>query len=135
MDETSKLHSLDLKEAVISEGKVEGAEETYFFERHDGSVVSVREQEAWNILKGRTPIVGLRYRQPKLIGVSSGNIFQRAVIEAQALIRAGKIAEAREIMNKGQAEELEAARGNIKYPRDFDTIDRSGNPVRIQDLR
>ncbi len=135
MDDTSKLNSLPIKDAVVTEGKVEGAQETYFFERMDGSVISVLEEEAWNIMKGRTPIVGFRHNTPKLIGVSDGQIFQRAVLESQGFLREGKVIEAQAILKKGQADELEAARGKFKRPRDFDTIDRRGRPINISDLR
>jgi hypothetical protein len=135
MEDLSKLSSLPIKEAVVVEGKVEGAEKTFFFERHDGSILSVQEREAWGIMKGRTSIVGFRHKQPKLLGVSDGQIFQRAVLESQSLIREGKVEEARALIRKGQEEELEKARGNMIMPRDFDTIDRQGNPIKISDLK
>lgn len=114
---------------------VEPATKTFFFERHDGSVIPVQEYEAFVLLKGGNKVLGPYQIPPKLIGVSDGTKFQQAVSEAHALVREGRQEEARARLKQGEAEEFEAAKGNIERPRNYDTIDRNGRPVRIQDLR
>jgi hypothetical protein len=115
--------------------KLETPQKVYFFERFDGSVICVQEQEANTLLKGRIKVLGPQNAKPKLIGVSDGMKFYQAVQEAHALHREGKTAEALQRLRDGETEELEAARGHIERPRDFDAIDTNRNPVNIGLLR
>lgn len=112
----------------IKINKVEPAQKTYFFERWDGKIFHVQEQEAWNVMKNRQQIVGLHVPPPKYIGCSDGTRFQKAVIEAHALFKDGKMEEAQARLRQGEAEELEAARLNKEMPRNFDTIDKNRQP-------
>lgn len=115
--------------------KLEDPQKTYFFERFDGSVICVQEQEAHTLLKGRVKVIGPQQAKPKLIGVSDGSKFHQAVQEAHALHREGKTAEALQRLRDGEKEELESARGHIEMPRNFDAIDTNRNPVNIGTLR
>lgn len=114
---------------AIQKHKVEPARKTFFFERHDGSTFCVGEREAWTIMKGGNKVVGIPLPPPKFLGMSDGTRFRQAVIEAHTLHGEGKIEEAKLRLRQGEQEELAAARGNIQYPRNFDTIDRNGNPA------
>ena len=99
--------------------RVEPPQKTYFFERKNGSTFACTEKEAWNCI---------RNKWFKLIGVSDGKVFAEATKEAVALHKEGKIAEAKTRLLKGQDDELEAARGHIEKPRNFERVDPSGNP-------
>lgn len=112
----------------ITPNVIEEAKDTYFFERHDGSIIHVQEREAWDILKGGNRVVGPYINPPKMIGVSDGRLFQKAVQEAHALHREGKTEEAKERLRQGEREELEAARGKFKRPRNYDMVDKNGQP-------
>ena len=112
--------------------RAEADKEVYFFERHNGSIIEVGESEAWTILRGGQKVIGPYIPPPKLIGVGDGKIFQQAVVEAQEMYKNGKDKEevsAR--VRKGREDELEAARGKIKMPRNFDATDQGGNPVNL----
>jgi hypothetical protein len=112
-----------------TEAKVEPPEKTFFFERHDGSIISVKEPEAWRIVTGRNQAY-LRYPIPKIIGVSDGTTFRNAVLEAQELAKTDlEAAKAR--IRKGYDDELAAARGHVESPRNFDVVDKTGQPTRI----
>lgn len=115
--------------------KIESAQKTFFFQRHDGSVIYVQEEEAWSLLRGGNKVIGPVIPPPKLIGVSDGALFQKAMYEAQGLWKEGRIDEAKARLKQGEKEELEAARGKIVLPRNFDIIGRDGQPVNMRDLR
>lgn len=122
------MDEIQAPKGAIKTNKIEVAQKTYFFERHDGSVIAVQEVEAWNLLKPKQPVIG-RYTPPiKLIGVSDGTKFQTAVQEAHALHSQGMIEEAIARLRKGEEEEREAARGHIEMPRNFDSIDQDRRP-------
>lgn len=116
---------------AIKKNRLEPAEKTYFFQRHDGSIINVKEQEAWNLLKKRQPVLGLYVQPPKLIGVSNGTLFRKAVEEAHALHAEGKVDEAVQRIRDGEKEELASAMGKIEMPRNFDTIDQNRRPVNL----
>lgn len=111
------------------EARIDPPQKTFFFERHDGSIISVNEPEAWRIINGRIQAY-LRYPIPKLIGVSDGSTFQKALFEARELGKTD-VELAKERVRKGYQEELEAARGHIEQPRNFDIIDKYGQPTRL----
>lgn len=111
------------------EARIDPPQKTFFFERYDGSIISVGESEAWRIATGRNQAY-LKYPAPKLIGVSDGTVFRDAVIEAQALGKTD-IEAAKARLRKGYDDELTAARGHIEQPRNFDMIDKYGQPTRI----
>jgi len=114
--------------------QIEPPKKIFFFEREDGSIFHVGEREAWAVYKGHNQTVGISRPRLKLVGVSNGMKFHEAVIEAHELNRTNPQA-ALERIKKGENDEWEAAKGHIEIPRDFDTVDERGRPVRIQDLR
>lgn len=123
----------------VSEGfkpnRLEPPQKTFFFQRHDGSVICVGEQEAWAILNHRQKVIGKFIPPAVLIGVGDGTKFATAVAESHQMFRDGKTKE--EITNRlrqGEAEELAAAKGKIEMPRNFDSIDQNRNPVNIRAL-
>jgi len=115
--------------------KLEAPQKTYFFERYDGSVIATQEKEAHGLVKGRGKVIGPQNSKPKLIGVSDGTMFYQAVKDAHALHREGKVEEALKRLKEGEDEELEAARGHIEMPRNFDVIDTNRNPINLRSLR
>lgn len=119
----------------IKTNRIEEAKKTYFFERHDGSIIHVQESEAHQMLKNRQTIVGQYVPPPKLIGVGNGVIFQKAVLEAHALHQEGRTEEALARLRQGEKDELEAARGHIERPRNFDAIDQYRRPIDIGGLK
>jgi len=62
-------------------------------------------------------------------------MFYQAVKDAHALHREGKVEEALKRLKEGEDEELEAARGHIEMPRNFDVIDTNRNPINLRSLR
>lgn len=120
--------------APEASARIERAKETWFFEQTNGTIIAVQEEEAWKIFRGRNQIIGQRTYPPKIVGVGSGAIYQAAVDEAIRLKNAGKMEESQECLRKGFTDELEAAKGKIKRPRNFDTINRSGHPTTTQEL-
>lgn len=99
--------------------KLEQPKKTFFFERHDGSVISVGETEAWNLYARKNQVIGVEIPRPKLIGVSDGKMMYQAVQDAHKLF-AEDPEKAFERLRKGEQEELEAARGKITLPRNMD---------------
>lgn len=113
----------------MKRNKLEPPKKTFFFERWDGSIIATHEEEAWRIVSKRNQTYEVK-PAPKLIGVSNGEIFYKAVTEAQAIVETDP-EKAKEIIKKGHQDELEAARGNIEAPRNFDTIDKNRNPTTL----
>jgi hypothetical protein len=109
--------------------QVEIPKKTFFFERHDGTTFPVHEQEAWRIINSRNQAY-FKYPNPKLIGVSDGTKYWKGVMEAHELVATDPEA-AKQRLRDAHREELEAARGNIEMPRNFDIIDKNGNPTTL----
>lgn len=101
--------------------KLEKPQKTFFFERQDGSIISVGEQEAWNLHARKNQVIGQDIPKPKLIGVSDGMKVHQAIKEAHEIFRTDSEA-AQERVRRGHDEELEAARGHIILPRNFDKM-------------
>lgn len=93
---------------------VDAPRKVYFFERSDGKVLAVENQEAYNMYYRRPQNLSQKLSY-KLIGTGDGKIFSEARLKAQ---EAGKIDinEARKILAQGQLDELEACRGKISVP-------------------
>lgn len=94
---------------------------TFFFERHDGTIISAGEQEASNLYYKKNQVVGFDIPKPKLIGVSDGSLMYQAVKEAHEIYKTDQD-KAVERIRQGHADELEKARGNIIKPRNFDKM-------------
>lgn len=123
------------KDLVAGTGKVEQAQKTFFFEREDGTIIHCGATEAWTIWSGRNQVLGRRPERFKLVGTSDGRTFQKAVEEAQKLMRTVGLTEAQERIRKGEQEELAIARTHIEAPINCDEMDRGGRPTRISALR
>lgn len=96
--------------------------QVFFFERNDGEVIAVEENEAWSLYTRRPQILGSTKRiEFKLVGVGDGNVFREALGRAQ-LAGQTDIKKAQEIIRQGQKDELEACRGRIIPPRNMDKI-------------
>lgn len=106
---------LPLYESTVGMSQhVEPPKRIFFFERSDGKVLAVENQEAYSITKYRPQNLSQRLTY-KLIGTGDGKIFAEARRKAQ---EAGRIdiKQAQKILAEGQQAELEACRGNIQYP-------------------
>lgn len=101
--------------------KLEQPQKTFFFERHDGSIIAAGEQEASTLYYKKNQVIGYDFPKPKLIGVSDGKLMYLAVKEAHEIFRTDQNA-AMERLRKGHDEELEVARGHIEVPRNFDKM-------------
>lgn len=121
--------SIPEKPLIAKQGKVEQNERTFFFQRENGEIFFAKGEEAWAIYKGRMNIVGQERPRIKFIGSSDGSLYRKAVEEAQAIFRQSGLEKGQERLRTGIAEEIEAARGNMVYPQNFDTIDRYGRPA------
>ena len=124
-----------VQSTITMKDNIENPEPTFFFERSNGEIFAVNELGAWNIYSGKQQVLGLRQQKPKLIGTSDGVITYRAIEEAQRAFKTEGVEKAQEIIKKGQADELEEAMKHPRVPRNFDTMDNMGRPVRIGDLR
>lgn len=116
--------------ANIKEG-VERPEEVYFFERENGEIIHVNEKAAWGLYMGRSKVVGRYPERIKIIGVGSGALFYKGLLESQVLFKSQGLEAAQNRIRLGVQEELVACRGNIKIPRNFDTQDKNRNPVNL----
>lgn len=122
----------------VVKGHIETPQRTYFFERHDGSVIALQEREAWAMMKHPGKSLGPIQAPPKFIGSSDGVIYRDAVAAARVIYDAngGVYDEAcRELLLKAEKDEMAKARGNMVMPRDFDTIDKNGLPINLATLR
>jgi hypothetical protein len=95
--------------------RLEKPRKTWFFERHDGSIVAVGNDEAFFILKGNNNY----HRTMKMIGCSDGVTFHNAVVESHNIFRTTQdIKLAQEKLREGERAEIEKARGNMERPID-----------------
>lgn len=96
----------------------------YFFERSDGSIIDVEENEAWSLYSRRPQMLSKGGKRPefKLIGTGDGLIFHEALQKAKI---AGKtdIEEAKKIIREGKQAELEACLGKIVPPPNRDKFE------------
>ncbi len=116
-------------------GRIDKPEEIYFFQREDGEVIHVNEATAWNLYNGRNRVIGQYQDRMKIIGVGSGEIFQKGLLESKELFRTQGIEAAQLRIRKAVLQELEACRGKIKIPRNYDSVDRRGNPINLSNFR
>lgn len=109
-------------------------EEIYFYERSDGSIVALNEREAWNSSKIQN-LSGNIDKKFKQIGVSDGTIYNKAIEEAREIFTTSGLKASQERIRKGYMDELEAARGHFKKPRNFEAVDLSGDVVNMKSLQ
>lgn len=113
-------------------------QEVFFFERPDGSIIHMTEEAAWNTYSKRQQIIG-QYTQPfKFLGSSDGSIYFKALKESQEILKTEGLEAAQRRLKDGLDEELKQAMGNLKPPRNFDTlannstkipVNREGKPI------
>lgn len=118
----------------IKANKVEQNQQTYFFEREDGTIFHTNLKEAWTIYAGRAQKLGERVMRPKFIGSSDGSIFRQAVIEAHRIMNEKGIEEAQKLLKEAEKQELEKARLNPRPPINCDTVDKRGNPTSLSQI-
>ncbi len=115
-------------------GKIEETQRTYFFERDNGTTFFTTGREAWSLIKRPTKVMKKETKRMKFLGSSNGQIFQKAVRDSHKVFREQGLSVAQEVIRKGESDELEAARGNMVYPPNYDMVDRGGNPINIASL-
>lgn len=115
----SQIPEKPLHSSVNTDPKIVRAEKVYFFERSDGSVIAASGPEAWGLYARKNQIVGYESSKCRLVGTGDGLIFRQAIVEAQKIT---DVALAKERIVKGQADELEACRGKIIPPPNFDKM-------------
>lgn len=108
---------------------------TWFFEKPDGKIIAVQEQEAWRIYTGKNQIIGQRNYPPKIIGVGNGQIYRKAVADAIELKTKGDMEGSQACLRQGYEDELTEARNHIRKPRNFDMIGRNQQPTTINELQ
>lgn len=95
--------------------KIDPQQKVFFYERHDGSIIHVKAEEAWEIENqkagGRKPFVFF-----KQIGVSDGAIFHKAVMETKEILKTQGLEAAQEHLRQAEQQELEKARGHLERP-------------------
>ena len=87
----------------------------YFFERNDGKIFPMQNQEAYKTYTHRPQNLSKRISFT-LIGTGDGKIFYEARLKAQEIGKTNP-EEARKIIAQGQQDELEACRGKIIAPK------------------
>lgn len=87
----------------------------YFFERNDGKVFPMQNQEAYQTYTKRPQNLSNKVTF-KLIGTGDGKIFYEARLKAQEVGMTNPD-EARKIIAQGQQDELEACIGKIVPPK------------------
>lgn len=107
----------------------------YFFERENGDVFFTDAKDAWSILKGRKQVLGRQRERTKLIGVTEGKIYAKAVQESHQIFKEKGLEAAQERLRQGIKEELEACRGKVEMPPDPDMTDLHGNPFDFNTVR
>lgn len=120
------MHHSQIPEKPLVAGvsnRVEPAQRIFFFERNDGKVIAVQENEAWSLYSKRQQLLtkGFNRVEFKLIGTGDGRIFQEAALKAKEIGKTN-IEEAQKVLREGQEAELEACRGNIIPPRNTDEL-------------
>lgn len=115
--------------------KIESPQKTFFFEREDGTIFGVNESAAWHIYSGKSQTIGLRVARHKLVGTSNGRIVSEAIREARAIFNTEGLEKAQDHIRKAHELEIEESKKHPEAPRNFDTMDNSGRPVRISDLQ
>lgn len=99
----------------ITPHKAEPAQRTWFFERPNGSIFACHAVEAYHLLRKTSEY----QKHLKLIGCSDGSVFAQAVIDSHRVFGETKdFAQAQAILRKGEADEIERARGNMTLPPD-----------------
>lgn len=113
----SQIPEKELFASVNTDNKILNKEPIFFFERSDGEILAVPEQQAWTLYSRRAQMLGKQPLTFKLVGTGDGTIFYTALREAQ---KETDINKAKELLKKGQQDEYEACKGKVIPPRNFD---------------
>lgn len=113
----SQIPEKELFASVNKDSKIQKKETVYFFERSDGQIIATGEREAWTLYTRRQQTIGSSPVTFKLVGTGSGDIFYKALLEAQAQ---SDVETAKAIIKKGQEDEYNACKGKIIPPMNFD---------------
>src|SRR3990167_2514263 len=87
-------------------GVIPKLEDMYFYERFDGSVIRLSEEDAARI-----------HKKFKFIGMSDGTIYFNKLKELQKNFQNLTMAEIQESMRQAERDEVEHAKGNMKIPQ------------------
>lgn len=99
----------------IKPHKLEPAQMTWFFERPDKTIFGCHAVEAWQLLQKTSSY----QKNLRLIGCSDGSVFAQAVRDSHKVFNETKdFSRAQALLRKGEADEIERARGNMKLPPD-----------------
>lgn len=109
-----------LKVSVNNKATELKANRTYFYEMPTGNIEPVEAREAWELHKKK-------YKQ---IGSSDGTTYNKALKEAQGLLKTKGLEEAQERLRQGLQEELEQARGKIQTPPNYDIFGNGTNELK-----
>jgi hypothetical protein len=113
----SQIPEKELFASVNKDSKIQKKETVYFFERSDGQIIATSQREAWTLYTRRQQVIGSAPVTFKLVGTGSGDIFYKALLEAQSQ---SDVEVAKAIIKKGQEDEYNACKGNIIPPPNFD---------------
>jgi hypothetical protein len=95
--------------------KLEPAQWTWFFQRPNGEIFACHAVEAYHLLRKTSEY----QRHLKLVGSSDGSVFAQAVQDSHRVFReTNDVEQAKALIRKGEADEIERARGNMKLPPD-----------------
>lgn len=108
------------------------AQRTYFFQREDGTIITADDASAWSIYSGKNQVIGEVKPKPKYIGQTDGTTYYKAVMEAQKVFKEKGFDASRDIMLQAEQESFEESKKNTTPPRNFDAIDRHGNPINLR---
>lgn len=124
---------MDIKPLNASMASAEMPIRVYFFERPDGSKIHVDEKSAWDLLSRPQQTITGRVKF-KYLGTSDGRKYAQAVSESKAIFQEKGLEAAQEHLRKAWDLELESALLNKTPPRNWDTVDKNGQPVNMNML-
>ena len=101
--------------------QIEPPKKTWWFQRGEEHI-PVSEIEAWHILRGKNAY----HRNLKLVGVSDGVMFSKAVKESHDAFRStGDIVKSQEILRAAYESEYQSGLGRIESPRNQEVTNLS----------
>lgn len=105
---------------------------TYFFQREDGSIITADDASAWSIYSGKNQVIGEVRSRPKYIGQTDGSSYYKAVLEAQKVLKTLGVTASQDMLRQALIDSFEESKKNTIPPRNFDSVDRGGNPINLQ---
>lgn len=98
-------------------GRIDAPQKTFFYERRDGSVIAMSENEA--------ALTGKFYR---LLGTSDGTTYFRLISELHKKAETLTDEEVAKCLTEAFNAELEVAKNHIERPRNMAVTDLEGKP-------